>query len=415
MLREELTVALARSPGPEHLELGGRRYATGLADVADSAMPARLCLLLPVETLAAEAHRAARRIALTTLVGILLVTGLGAWVAYGVTRPLRRLAGEAADMAASIEPAPGAGPPAGGPTVALSATSRPLSRRFAETGRPSEVSSLAHSFNQLIARLEAAQQGLDQAARLAAIGQLAASVVHEVRNPLCGIAMNARVLAEEAARRGGQRDPSLDLIAREVERIDLYLKEMLLLAAPPEAAGTAPPATSPAASAGLQEAVAAVAALVAGRCRHTGVGVVQRLPEGNANLAIEATRLRQVLLNLVLNALEAMPEGGTLALAAERTEAGAVRVEVTDTGAGLRLAPGQDPFEPFVTTKPGGCGLGLYLSRRLVEQCGGRIGFRTASPHGTTFWFEVPGAEGASAEGKVPLGLTHSRAANGRE
>lgn len=401
--RAELAARLATLRVGERVTLAGTTYALGMADIAGPSAPGRVLQLLPVEELAAEARRAARRIAAVTLAGTLATTLLGAWVSYSVTRPLRRLAEEAAGMGAGIEiAAPGAD--ARRPPATPDATGSGLRRRFAETEGPTEVTSLAHSFNQLLARLEEAHRGLDHVARLAAVGQLAASVVHEIRNPLCGIAMNARVLAEEATRHG-QPDPSLDLIAREVDRIDLYLKELLTLAgapAEPAAEGSSRAAAAPAAE--VRAVVGSVAALVGGRCRHTGVALDWALPDGEAWVRIDATRLRQVLLNLVLNALDAMPEGGRLWISGRAGDAaGTFRLEVTDTGPGVSLAAGQDPFAPFVTTKPGSCGLGLHVSRRLVEESGGRIGYEARGPGGpgTCFWVELPGLAAAGAQAEI--------------
>ena len=104
----------------------------------------------------------------------------------------------------------------------------------------------------------------------------------------------------------------------------------------------------------------------------------------------DAGKIRQVVLNLMLNALDAMPSGGRVTLAAEAAPGGRVRFSVSDTGGGVQVAVGTDIFEPFVSGKQGGTGLGLYVCRRIVRQHEGEIGYRT-SPEGSTFWFELPG------------------------
>ena len=424
---------------PVRVSLGGRQYAAGISAIPGARPPTRVLLLAPGDVLKAEGRRAGGRIAWITLSVVLLTTAAGVWLAHGVTRALRRLAAEAARMTAGLAAAPAAAnaadslaapsavdgqvgrgchyptpaassardrqspraakqngnisstasaPPACQPPPGSAGPGCPL--RFAETAAPAEVASLARSFNQLLTRLQSAQQQLEHAARLAAVGQLASAVVHELRNPLCGIAMNARILADEAARRG-ERDPSLDLIAREVERMDLYLQELLLLARPasgPAAPAPATPANRPAAS--LRAVCESVAALLAGRCRHAGVEWTTRLPDADLLIAIPADALRQVLLNLALNALDAMPAGGRLAVAASPAAAGRLRLTVSDTGGGVQPPPGQDVFAPFVSTKAGGSGLGLYISRQIAERNGGQIGFTPESPQGTTFWVELP-------------------------
>jgi len=115
-----------------------------------------------------------------------------------------------------------------------------------------------------------------------------------------------------------------------------------------------------------------------------------------------------VILNLAINALDAMPHGGKLSIAvmpgnadsgdADAAVAGyaadaapAVRLEIADTGPGVHAAQGVDIFEPFITTKPQGTGLGLYICRRIIESLHGQLGYRDG-PQGVTFWFELPKA-----------------------
>jgi two-component system sensor kinase FixL len=87
-----------------------------------------------------------------------------------------------------------------------------------------------------------------------------------------------------------------------------------------------------------------------------------------------------------------MPAGGVVTASTRAGEHGTVRFSVSDTGKGVHVPDGTDVFEPFVTTKPGGVGLGLYVCRRNVERHGGRIGY-DSSAEGTTFWFELPAAD----------------------
>jgi len=104
------------------------------------------------------------------------------------------------------------------------------------------------------------------------------------------------------------------------------------------------------------------------------------------------TQVRQVVGNLLLNALDATPPGGTVTLATRhRPEERTVRFTVADTGPGVRVPEGEDLFDPFVTTKTDGVGLGLYVCRRNVEACGGHIDYDSGQ-EGTRFWFDLPAA-----------------------
>jgi signal transduction histidine kinase len=264
--------------------------------------------------------------------------------------------------------------------------------------------------------------------------------------------MNARVLADELAGEASA-DQSLDHIIREIDRMDLYLQELLSLAADSagtDGAGTAgtgqggagqsgagqggagprwartdgaeqggvgasgagqAQAAPPVEPVNLGEQVTSVLKLLAGRCEHAGV-IVETNYSPAAGLALaDSGRIRQVILNLALNALDAMPHGGRLSISvmpapamptdtvaaasatvdAAATAAPAVRLEITDTGPGVRAAQGVDIFEPFITTKPQGTGLGLYICRRIIESLHGQLGYRDG-PQGVTFWFELPAA-----------------------
>jgi signal transduction histidine kinase len=373
---------------PARVTLGGRSYCLGTAVVRRTEpsmrrQTRRLYLLVPEQRVTAAKRQVATRIALFTLAAVVVATGVGFWLSTSLARPVSRLA-DRMDRLAREEGGRGLEP------------ARPASGRAKEHARPAgppELARLTRSFEALLERLGSAQKQLERSARLAMLGRLAAAVAHELRNPLSGIKMNARVLAEELGR-AGHADRSLELIIRETDRMDLYLQELLSLAAADGEGGSGAELAGagwkpPAEPVSLAEQADAVANLLAGRCEHAGVTVERRHAASVPAVRARPDRIRQVLLNLMLNALEAMPHGGVLALSARPTEGGAARFEVADTGGGVRAPGGADIFEPFVTTKPQGTGLGLYVCRRVVESLGGRVGYESTSG-GSTFWFELP-------------------------
>lgn len=391
--RGRLCQTVAAGPIPSRLTLDGQGYVVATETIPGTTPPVRLVLLMPVEVLQAVTRRGTWRIIWVTLAAVVATTALGAGIAHNLTRSLRGLAQDAARMTAALEAGRAA---AADPGTDPADSGQEL--RFEAAGAPAEVASLAASFNQVLDRLAATRRDLEHAAQLAAVGRLAASVVHELRNPLCGIQMNARVLADAAAQRG-DRDPSLDLIVREVGRIDLFLHELLLLSGKP-APLAASPGTAPA-TADLQAAVASVLTLVSGRARHAGVTTTDATGSCPAlTLGIGEVPLRQVLLNLAFNALDAMPDGGALTVDATRLEGGGARVEVRDTGRGVQTRPDEDVFAPFVSHRPGGSGLGLYVCRQIVERHHGRIGCMNNPGGGATFWFELPGAAAPPVSGR---------------
>ena len=115
-------------------------------------------------------------------------------------------------------------------------------------------------------------------------------------------------------------------------------------------------------------------------------------------MPLDAEKFKQAILNLVINALEAMPEGGDLVIAAS-AENGELLIEVTDTGAGIPPEFQQDLFKPYFSTKDRGTGMGLALTEKLVGQHEGRIDFRTGR-HGTTFFIAIPLVPATSANGE---------------
>ncbi|MDD4889187.1 MAG: HAMP domain-containing sensor histidine kinase [Phycisphaerae bacterium] len=384
----ELAAAVGQKNPARRVTLHGVSYRIGSARLARAGGgggpipgPTQLYVLVPETQVNAAKREAALRIAALTAVAIVLATGVAIWLSTTIARPVRRLAARMDTVEAPSEANEAAAPP-----PPAEAGTSPVK---GEEG-PAEIERLERSFEGLLKRLGEAQTQLARSARLATLGQLAASVAHELRNPLSGIKMNARVLADEL-KRAGIADQSLELIIREIGRMDLYLEELLDLSSTAANSG-GPAAAAPAAAkmepVDLGELAESVLALLAGRCRHGQVEVERRFEAGNT-VRGDASHLRQVMLNLMLNALEAMPHGGRMTIAtATATDGGAVRFSVADSGGGVRGPAGADIFDPFVTTKPDGTGLGLAVCRQIIARHGGRIGYDTAA-NGSVFWFEL--------------------------
>lgn len=389
---KELARQIIASPLPEQVQLGGKPYRLGWALIkpaegAPREPVMRLYLLASQEQLRAAKEEVAKKIAWATLIAIGVVTVLCVWLSASISRPLRRLAGRMDRVAGQDQP-----------PAALTGQQERLRG-------PAELRQLTESFDRLLARLDEANQQLERSARMAAVGQMSASIAHELRNPLSGIKMNARILADELGR-GGKDDPSLQLIIREVERMDLYLEELLSLAAGGPAQQR-PPQLSPQ---DLGELANSVVKLFEGRCRHAGVEIHRQYAPALPPVNADAAQIRQVIMNLLLNALEAVtgksasgeeaagrePPQIVIEAAPAILVPGGVRLSVRDNGTGVQVPRGSDIFEPLVTTKNGSPGLGLHICRQLATAHGGKIGF-DSSTKGSTFWFELP-AGGSGAE-----------------
>lgn len=225
---------------------------------------------------------------------------------------------------------------------------------------------------QSLTDLDAAQHRLVQSERLAAIGQLASAVGHELRNPLGVLSNVFYLLGQRLGREDPWVDRQLSTGEREVAAATLIVSDLLEYSKPRQ------PVFEPVELDRLLEEVLSVAP------PPTGVEVGRRLPPGLPPVRADRQQLRQVLLNLVSNAYDAMPEGGLLVVEADR-DGESVRFRVSDTGGGISDDALPRLFEPFFTTKAKGIGLGLSVAHRIVEAHGGSLEAQTRPGTGASF------------------------------
>jgi two-component system, NtrC family, sensor histidine kinase HydH len=268
----------------------------------------------------------------------------------------------------------------GGLAVALTVTVvEALGRRrdYAAT----QVRERTASLETAMAELQAAQSQLVRQEKLAAVGQLASTVGHELRNPL-GVIMNVLYLLEVAAGENDLVRRHLATAKRETTAATLIVSDLLDYSAGREPMLTAVPVADL-----ISEALSVVPS-------PAGVEVAER---SDPELVITADRdqLRQALLNLITNGFEAMPDGGTLTVSAA-SAGGSVKITVTDTGIGMSAETRQNIFTPFFTGKVRGIGLGLAVTKRVVEAHGGTITVASTPSVGSSFTITVPAVALAS-------------------
>lgn len=218
--------------------------------------------------------------------------------------------------------------------------------------------------------LEQAQQQLVRSEKLATVGQLTASIAHEVNNPIAVIQGNLDLLRELLGPEGSLKVAAeLKLVDEQIERMRLIVTQLLQFAKPTEFAGYIEAVDT-------AKALDDCLVLASHQMASTGIQV-QRNYRATRHPALNRHELQQVLVNLVVNAIHAMPQGGTLQLGTQDVEGAsgeeAVEIEVADTGGGLSEELLARLFQPFVTRRPDGTGLGLWISRGLVERYGGDI------------------------------------------
>ncbi len=269
-------------------------------------------------------------------------------------------------------------------------TRRP--RRFT----PAEVERASAIANQLALALEGArlvedlkasyvelartQAQLVRRERLAALGELSAVVAHEVRNPL-GVIFNA---VANIRRIVGPDSPSvqlLDMVGEEADRLNRIVADLLTFARPPAPHPYAVPLSGL-----VEDAVRGALAEAAGKVR-----VELDLSDDVPAVTVDERMMRQAFLNLAINAVQAMPQGGLLRAAVRRSQsAPEVEVEFSDTGPGISPEAKARLFEPFFTTKAKGTGLGLAVVKRILDEHRGRVTLDTQPGRGTTFRLFLP-------------------------
>ncbi|HXK28221.1 MAG TPA: ATP-binding protein [Candidatus Binatia bacterium] len=218
--------------------------------------------------------------------------------------------------------------------------------------------------------------------RLSALGNMAATVAHEVRNPLNAISIGLQRLKREfqSTEDRDQYSHLTELMLGEARRLNAIVEQFLSLARPVEIKAEPLP---------LQEILKELAALEESHARQSNVRIHVIAAPNLPALKADPSHLTQVLLNLMLNGLQAMPHGGTLTLEA-KTSNNNFLIAVTDTGTGIAAENLSRIFDPYFTTKAQGSGLGLAISRRIIEAHGGTITVTSEAGQGCRFEISLP-------------------------
>lgn len=229
--------------------------------------------------------------------------------------------------------------------------------------------------------IESINTQLQVSERLAAVGRITAGVAHEVKNPLNSMRLWLENLKEALPpETDGAAQQAVKVLDAEIDRLDAVVKRFLDFSRPMELR------LEPTQLAGLLKEVLELAQQ---QLRHSNVQVAQLIPIGIPEVFVDRALLKQALLNLVLNALEAMPQGGQLQLTLSRRGEMA-EITVGDTGKGIPVENQQKIFQLFFSTRPGGSGIGLASTFRIVQLHNGSIDFTSEVGRGTTFRIELP-------------------------
>jgi PAS domain S-box-containing protein len=243
-----------------------------------------------------------------------------------------------------------------------------------------QVVGLVHVIRDISERKKVEEE-LQRAEQLKTVGEWATGLVHEIKNPLAGIKGSVEILADEASIPDEDRAIVVQAV-EEIKRIELLLKSLLNFAKPPKP------------QLALIDVNDILDKTIAFSLRHPSVlsnssaaiNVFKDFDPELPQTMADPMQMQQVFLNLLLNAVEAMPDGGMLATKTSYDKKlGSIEITISDTGTGMDASVKSKVFQPFFTTKRKGSGLGLAITRRLVEQHGGQIYFESDPGKGTVF------------------------------
>jgi len=217
--------------------------------------------------------------------------------------------------------------------------------------------------------------------RLAAIGRLASGVGHEVKNPINAIVVHLEVLRQKLQQMDPDTRRHMDVIASEIQRLDRVVQMLIDFTRPVELRLT---------DIDLSRIVDEVLSLASPDAERHGVRVIRQLAAETLPVRVDADLLKQALLNVVLNGVQAMPQGGNLEVAARRAGDREIVIEVRDQGAGIAPEIRDKVFNLYFTTKKAGTGIGLAMTYKVMQLHHGSIDFAPASPRGTVFQLTLP-------------------------
>jgi signal transduction histidine kinase len=355
---------------PQAITLGNRNYLVNLVSVSNrphSTEPAILLILYPEDKLASRIRGAVYPALIAGLIAAAVAMAMATWLARRFARPIHTLVAQTATIAqGDFAPMPVA-------------------------DRNDELRDLAESINRMAVQLAEHQRQVRHNERLQTLGQLGASMAHQLRNAATGGRMAVELHRRECPQ--AATDESLDVALRQFRLMESYLRQFLSLGQP---------VPSVRQQISLASLVEDVLSLVRPSCVHAGIELQLTAPPEPVMVEGDPESLRQLVTNLVLNAVDAAVAGKAVpprvGIEIARIDAGG-RLSVSDTG------PGPDPsihdrlFHSFVTTKPDGFGLGLFVARQIAERHGGRLDWRRESEM-THFTFEFPVASERETQGQ---------------
>lgn len=241
-----------------------------------------------------------------------------------------------------------------------------------------EVGRLAAAFNEMLDRLAASRDALVKSEKLGLTGLLAARVAHDIRNPLSSIKMRAQLLQARFPEENGRKE--LDAILHDIDLVESVVLGLLELARPGQMHLK---------ETFINDVVREVLQQLSTQLAYRKIRSAVTLDETLPRIALDRDRFKLALMNVIVNAADAMPRGGTLEITTARRD-GSMQLEVCDDGTGIDPALLDRVFDPFVSTKRDGIGLGLVNAKAIMDAHGGRIGLTARDGGGTRVTMTLP-------------------------
>ncbi len=345
-----------RGPDVQQLELPGHEFAVLATTLRDlSGAPAGdLLILHNFDSVRRDLTALEKRLFLIWLAAVLAGMAVSVLLARRILRPIRQL-----DRAAAL--------------IAKEDYGEQVPVQGAD-----ELARLAHTFNTMSASIQSAREELIRRERISTIGQLSSSIVHDLRNPLASIYGGAEMMMD------GELSPDqLQRLAGNIYRSSRVINEMLQ-----ELVDVSRGSVHAPESCLLREIVDAAVDVLSPAAADRSVEIHTSV-DPTVELPLERARMERVFLNLISNAIEAMPSGGSISIVAIRNGDG-VLTEVRDTGPGIPATVRPRLFQPFVTSGKNGLGLGLALSRQTVLDHGGDLWVEDSAGGGAWFRLRLP-------------------------
>lgn len=245
-----------------------------------------------------------------------------------------------------------------------------------------EIGSLAEAFNGMLDRLDQSRAALVRSEKLGLAGLFAARVAHDIRNPLSSVRMQTQLLQSKLDQDPEDRE-SLSSMLRDIDQVESVVRDLMELSNP----GDVKPRPE-----SLNDVVQEALDQLSHQLAYRKITVERSLADGLPPILIDRARLKQALVNVLVNGSEAMHTGGLMAVTTGRGDDSSLWVRICDDGVGVDPAVLDRVFDPFVSTKPEGVGLGLVNVKAVVEGHGGRIRLERRDPRGTSVLITLPGA-----------------------